>query len=206
MRRLQRTIVAVGLAVGFFVTGVGVAVPASAHARVVATLPAQGAIVRIPLTRVSVWFDEPVTLLPHALGVTTDLGIPVTLETPRLIHGTLLTAALQDRLAPGRYAVAWRVQADDGHIESDSFTFVVASAGAQAPTTSAGPAQLPPAPAPAPGEPIWPVLVAAGIAVAGGLAAGVAVRRGLRLAGLGAAAASRDSASPPERETFRLPM
>ena len=183
---------------------VGLAAPASAHARAIATSPATGGTVHGALTQVSVTFDEAVTLVPHALRMTTDRGIPVNLESARLsAGGKVLSAAVQDRLAPGGYAVAWRVQADDGHLVSSTFTFSVSPPAGGSATVRAGRAA--PAPPPAPAEPLWPVLVAIGLALVGGLAAGVAVTRGLRVA---AARNGGDgyAASPQDHETLRLPM
>lgn len=156
------------------------------------------------LTAVSVTFDEAVTLVPHALQMTTDLGIPVNLEAARLSsQDKVLSARIQDHLAAGSYSVAWRVQADDGHLESSTFSFSVAPSG----VAHSGGAAVPSGPPPSgPGEPLWPVLVAAGLAVAGGVGAGLAVRRGLRLAGVGNALPDGHVMSPEDHESLRLPM
>ena len=194
LRILSTAVLALGVVVGS-------AAPALAHARAVSTQPANGSNVHRGLTQVSVTFDEAVTLVPHALRVTTDMGMPVALESPRLSHnGTVLSARIQDRLASGRYAVAWRVQADDGHLESSTFAFTVAGAGA-----TAAAAALPDAP-PAPGEPLWPVLIAAAIAAVGGIGAGFTVRRGLRLALPAPTEPYGHDLSPSNHETLRLPM
>jgi methionine-rich copper-binding protein CopC len=182
------------LAIAVTAAVVGLASPAFAHAKVVSTSPGNGQTVQGDVKTVSVLFDDVVTLVPHALVVTTDLGIPVSLESPRIIHGKTLEAFVQDHLAAGHYVVAWRIQADDGHIESSSFGFTVA--GAAAPT-SGHRAASPTAP-PSPGEPIWPVLVAAAIALAAGTGAGVAVRRGLRIAAAGDIAAVHVTQNPDE--------
>jgi methionine-rich copper-binding protein CopC len=177
MKRIQQALAA-GVLVGGLVTMF--AAPAEAHAEVRATSPGSGSSVHGTLTEVSVTFDEAVSLVPHALRMTTDLGIPVQLEVARLTDsGKLLSAQVQDHLAAGHYAVAWRVQADDGHIESSTFSFSVVGAAVPA---SPG-VQAPAGPLPSgPGEPLWPILVAAAIAAAGGVGAGFAVRRGLRIA------------------------
>ena len=156
---------------------VAVAGPAFAHATVVGTTPGDGQLVHGDVPMVSVQFDDVVTLVPYALAMTTDGGIPVALETPRVVHGRTLEALVQTHLAAGRYIVAWRIQADDGHLESSSFSFTVA--GGSAPSTGQ---QVAAAPTPKPGQPIWPVVVAAAIAVSAGAGAGLAVRRGLRVA------------------------
>ena len=184
------------------VAGLASATPAWAHAEVKATSPQAGSNVHGTLTRISVTFTEAVTLVPHALRLTTDAGIPVNLETPHLSSGgTVLAANVQDRLASGRYAVAWRVQADDGHLEASTFSFAVSASTRPSATGTAETT-----PPPAPNEPLWPVLVAAGIALAGGIAAGVAVRRGLSLVRAAPLPTDQHGGSPAEHDSLRLPM
>lgn len=196
-RALATAAMTMGLVIGF-------ALPAAAHAEVVATSPTSGSTVHGKITQISVTFDEAVSLVPHALRLTTDAGIPVNLETPRLSNrGKTLSAQVQDNLAPGRYAVGWRAQADDGHLETSTFSFSVAAGAAPAGSTKAPAA--PPRPA-TPADPMWPVFVAAGIALAGGVAAGLAVRRGLRFVGAPQTYPGENGASPPRHETLRLPM
>lgn len=201
MRRRSRALVASSLLASALLAAVAPAGPALAHAEVVSTYPQAGSTVHGTLTKVSVTFDEAVTLVPNALKVTTDAGIPIQLETPRLLdHGKVLLGRIQDHLAAGRYAVAWRAQADDGHLESSTFSFAIGAG------TAPGAAMSPALPQPAsPAEPLWPVLVAAGVALVGGVGAGLGVRRGLRLAALHASYSAGDASSHSERETFRLP-
>lgn len=175
MRRLRAL-----LAVAVVAVLVGMMPSAFAHARVVATYPGDGSTVSGDVTQVWVRFDDTVSLVPRALTVTTDRGIPINLEAPRLVGGKTIKAFVQDHLAPGNYAVGWRVQADDGHVESATFMFTVAGD-----MTTGSPAAAPAADAPPPtaDDPLWPVLVAAGVALAAGVGAGIAVHRGLRLTG-----------------------
>ena len=181
----------------------GFAAPADAHAEVQSTYPEAGSTVHGALTQVSIRFDEAVTLVPNAVRLATDQAIPVNLESPRLSQGgKVLSARVQDRLTTGNYVVAWRVQADDGHLESSTFSFAVTASGGG----HAAPAPLPTSPPPAPGEPLWPVLVAAGIAVIGGAGAGYATRRGLRLVRSVPITLSGDPTSSPEHGSLRLPM
>jgi methionine-rich copper-binding protein CopC len=162
---------------GVLATGTGTA---WAHAEVVATYPS-GTVSPQRLTHVSVTFDEAVELIPRALVVTTDLGVPIALDSPRLSKdGLVLRASLQDAVGPGRYSAGWRVRSDDGHIESGNFQFRLTgtspaggTAGGRSSTTANPPSM-------APGEPVWPVLVAIGLAIAAGLGAAIVVRRGLR--------------------------
>ena len=68
------------------------AAPASAHTKVLSTSPADGQTVHGDVTMISVRFDDVVTLVPHALVVTTDLGIPVQIESPGIVNGKTLEA------------------------------------------------------------------------------------------------------------------
>lgn len=191
----QATRLAVTTAVAGLVLLLAVPGVAWAHAEVVATYPA-GVTTPSRLTHIAVRFDEAVTLVPRALSLTTDLGVPVALDRPLLLHGRLLRAGLQDSVAPGRYVVVWRVEADDGHVESGTFRFRLRAAAASRPPgrTRARAAS------PAPADPVWPVVVAAGIAVAAGVGAGVVVRRGLRTLGLGGPLYPPDSHAPSQDE------
>src|SRR3954466_6630964 len=127
--RLGRAAAAVATAwVGLVAVAPGVA---SAHARMVASSPSPGASLSSPVHEVTVRFDDPVALVPHALTLTTDLGEPVTTDPPAVGgRGKVLHATLQAALAPGGYVVAWRIRSDDGHIEASTFTFTMLGAGA----------------------------------------------------------------------------
>ena len=149
--------------------------PAAAHARVERTTPGSGATVDGRLKVISVVFDDPVEVVPRSLVVTGSTGAPQTIGAPHVVGKHILQAALSDRLPAGRYLVGWRILSDDGHIESGSFGFTVTLAGG-APATRAGvSAGMPPAP----GQPTWPVVVAAVMAAAACLGAALVVVRGL---------------------------
>jgi copper resistance protein C len=150
------------------------ATPASAHARVLRTTPGNGVTSDGRLAVISVVFDDPVQVVPRSLVLTGATGAPQPIAAPRVLNGHILQARLSDRLPAGRYFVGWRILSDDGHIESGSFGFSVAVAGAE-PPASAGTGAVPPAPA----EPIWPVVVAASMAAAACLGAALVVVRGL---------------------------
>jgi methionine-rich copper-binding protein CopC len=154
------------------------ATDASAHAEVVSTSPTAGSSIGHAPDTISVTFSEAVDLVPRALTLTTDLGVPVALRQPRLVHGgQILVAAVADDLASGGYRVGWRALADDGHVEGGSFGFTLAvGAGGASAVTRPSQTATPPA---SPGEPIWPVAVAAALAVAALAGAAVVVRRGL---------------------------
>jgi len=164
---------------GLAAAGVSVlmtAAPASAHARVERTTPGNGATIDGRLKVISVVFDDPVQVVPRSLVVTGSTGAPQTLGAPRVIKKHILQASLSDRLPAGRYLVGWRILSDDGHIESGSFGFTVTPAGA-APATQAGVGAG--AVPTAPGQPTWPVVVAAVMAAAACMGAALVVVRGL---------------------------
>ena len=151
--------------------------PALAHASLIGSTPADGASVSAPRS-ISLQFDDVVKLVPQSLVLTSATGSPLQLGAPRIVgNDRTLTATVPERLAQGRYFVAWRILADDGHIVVGTLTFnVLAGAGAATPASASTPA----APIPTPGQPAWPIVVAALLAVAAGLGAAVVVRRGLR--------------------------
>jgi len=208
MLALHRTMAAVVLTGGALLAMVGTAPPALAHAKVKSTSPAAGTTVQGTPRQIVITFNEAVDLVPHALRVVTDLGLPIQLEDARLSRGgTVLLAHVQDHLAAGGYAVAWRVLADDGHIESDTFTFTVAGGGTgtgERPTLQSAAGKA--APPSSPQEPLWPVFVAVGIALLGGAGAGLVVRRGLQIAAADGAAAYDHAASREGHVSSRLPM
>src|ERR1044072_7523613 len=104
MRSLLRlAVLPVVACLGVLTAGTGTA---WAHAEVVTTYPSSTAAPH-RLTHVSVTFDEPVEVIPRALVLTTDLGVPVALDSARLIDGRTLRADLQDTVAPGRYLAGW---------------------------------------------------------------------------------------------------
>jgi copper resistance protein C len=180
------------------------ATPAAAHAKVVRTTPASGASIDGTLKEITVAFDDDVQLVPHALVVTGGTGAPLTTGAPRIVGDRVLQVAVLDRLVPGSYFVGWRILSDDGHVETGSFGFTVAAAGAvaQAAPVSAAP--------PPPAQPVWPVAVAAALAAAAVIGGALVTARGLaavRAAGLLVPYPDEellgDAASPRERTASR---
>jgi methionine-rich copper-binding protein CopC len=177
--------------------------PAEAHAKVVRTTPTDGTTTNGRISVVRVVFDDPVRLVPRSLVVSGSTGAPEPIGAPRVIHGRTLEASVPGRLPAGRYFVGWRILSDDGHVESGSFGFTVAAAGAaKAPPAAVGSST------PAPAQPIWPVIVAAvmaGVAVLGGALVAV---RGLAAVRNAAGASPRpadvlDAASAREHAPMR---
>lgn len=161
-----------------FVGLLAAAPPAAAHAKLLSSSPADGASVNPHIKSITLTFDDVIKLVPRSLVVTGANGAPLTTAPPQLVTSRVMQVKLLDQLTPGRYFVAWRILADDGHIESGSFGFA-ASRGATGQTAAAA------APAPAPAQPIWPVVVAAVLAVAALAGAALVVTRGARALELG---------------------
>jgi methionine-rich copper-binding protein CopC len=169
---MRRTVTRLALLATTVVAALCLAGPASAHAKLVSSSPAGGSFVAPRLTAVTLTFDDVVQLVPRSLVVTGASGVPLTTAPVQLLSSRVVQARLLDRLTAGRYLVAWRVLADDGHIESGSFGFQVAAGAAQHPAATGAP--------PADAQPVWPVVVAATMAVIALLGAALVVRRGSR--------------------------
>lgn len=107
----------------------GTAAPASAHATLVSTDPADGAVLPEAPDDVTFTFDESVSLVADGLQVYDAAGEPVEAESSA--RDAVVTADLPDGLDDGTYVVTWRVVSSDGHPIAGSLTFHV---GAPSPT------------------------------------------------------------------------
>lgn len=114
--------------------GLSVGLPpstASAHAELVSTVPAAGAVVSTAPATVELTFDEPVFLVPDGLQLYDASGTPRTLTAST--EGATVRATLPAQLPGGSYVVGWRVVSDDSHPESGVLAFAVGRASANAP-------------------------------------------------------------------------
>lgn len=105
------------------VLATGWATPASAHASLVSTDPAEGAVLTQAPDRVTLTFDEPVRLVPDGLLAFDAAGEQVEVEPAAT--GLEVTGDLTGDLADGTYVVTWRVVSADGHPIAGSLTFHV---------------------------------------------------------------------------------
>ncbi|GAA4803640.1 hypothetical protein GCM10025786_03040 [Nocardioides caeni] len=101
----------------------GTAVPASAHATLVSSDPAEGAILPGAPSSVTFTFDEAVQLVPDGLLAFDASGQPV--EIDAAASGAEVTGELPGELGDGTYVVTWRVVSADGHPIAGSLTFHV---------------------------------------------------------------------------------
>lgn len=107
----------------------GTAAPASAHASLVSTDPAEGAVLPEAPDEVTFTFDEAVSLVADGVQVYDAAGEPV--EADASSSDAVVRAGLPDGLDDGTYVVTWRVVSSDGHPIAGSLTFHV---GAPSPT------------------------------------------------------------------------
>lgn len=112
---------------------VGTAGPASAHATLVGTDPAEGSVLTSVPDVVTFTFDEPVSLPgADAVQVFDATGEPV--ESDSSSRDEVVTTDLPDTLDDGSYVIVWRAISADGHPIAGSLTFAV---GAPSPQVAA---------------------------------------------------------------------
>jgi copper transport protein len=121
MTRRVPALLAVLLTAAFAV--VGGASPASAHATLVSSDPAEGTVLAESPGRVAFTFDEAVQLVPGGLLAFDASGEQVDVEASA--SGTVVEGDLPDTLDEGTYVITWRVVSSDGHPIAGSLTFHV---------------------------------------------------------------------------------
>ncbi|TWH03974.1 copper transport protein [Nocardioides sp. J9] len=110
----------------------GLAAPASAHATLVSSDPAEGEVLDAAPEEVTFTFDEPVSLVPDGLLAFDAAGEQVDVEASA--SGTEVRGGLPGDLDNGTYVITWRVVSADGHPIAGSLTFHV---GAPSPKVEA---------------------------------------------------------------------
>ncbi|HEY5057968.1 MAG TPA: copper resistance protein CopC, partial [Gaiellaceae bacterium] len=104
----------------------GLAVPAAAaaHANLVRTEPANGAVLARPPAQVRVVFDDTVRAGPGIAAVRNGGG-SVLAGRGRVEGGRTLVVPVRRGLPDGDYSVRWSVISNDGHLESGVLAFAV---------------------------------------------------------------------------------
>ena len=97
--------------------------PASAHAKLDSSDPANGAALSAAPTTVSLTFDEPVT--DPVLTSSDDVGNVVDLGDPS-ISGSTITATWPTGTGGGLFRVEWQVKSDDGDVIDGVILFSIA--------------------------------------------------------------------------------
>ncbi|GAA1386936.1 copper resistance CopC/CopD family protein [Catellatospora chokoriensis] len=112
----------------------GLPQPAHAHAHLVGTDPAEGAVLQTAPDRVLFTFDEAVRGVPGGVQIYGPQGEQV--EARPTVTGAELEVVPAARLGHGTTVITWRVVSDDGHPISGALTF---SVGAPTPVTTPAP-------------------------------------------------------------------
>lgn len=105
------------------------AAPAPVHVHLKRSEPMADSTVTTAPTEIRLWYSAPVqvavtTVRVAAVDGTSQATIPVRAGTG---ENAPLIAALPRPLANGRYSVAWRTMARDGHVLTGTFSFTVAT-------------------------------------------------------------------------------
>ncbi|MGY6023804.1 copper resistance CopC/CopD family protein [Streptomyces spinosirectus] len=121
--RRMRTLVLLCLTViGVLLAGAG---PASAHAALTGSDPAQGVVVDKAPSQVTLTFSEKVATSDDSLRVLDPKGKRVDDRKPSNVSGTSYAVQLGSGLPDGTYTVAWQVVSADSHPVAGAFTFSI---------------------------------------------------------------------------------
>ncbi|KAA1418691.1 copper resistance protein CopC [Nocardioides humilatus] len=125
MRRALAAVLLAGALMGL------AAAPASAHASLVSSDPAEGEVLAEAPEQVTLTFDEPVTVVDDGVKAYDAAGDPLDIDAAA--RDEVVTAELPGGLDDGTYVVVWRVVSSDGHPITGSVTFHI---GAPSPSVS----------------------------------------------------------------------
>ena len=103
---------------------IGVAAPASAHARLISSAPARDARVASPAS-LRLTFSERAVPAFSTLEIADSQGRAVPVRVTVSEDGLTLTGVPGRRLAAGLHTVTWRIATSDGHRMTGSYTFTV---------------------------------------------------------------------------------
>ncbi|MFD5539443.1 copper resistance CopC/CopD family protein, partial [Streptomyces sp. NPDC127079] len=118
-----RTLVLLFLAVtGALLAGAG---PASAHAALTGSDPAQGVVVPEAPDQISLTFSENVSMNSNSIRVLDPQGKRVDTAKPDNLSATTYGVQLKSGLGKGTYTVAWQVVSADSHPVAGAYTFSV---------------------------------------------------------------------------------
>ncbi|MDQ6656794.1 MAG: copper resistance protein CopC [Actinomycetota bacterium] len=138
-RRSTRLIGAVLAIVLAAVTGVGLALPASAHDVLRGSNPADGSTLSTAPSTITLTFDQPVQDFQPVLTVTGPNGNRFSSGAPT-VAGDVVWIAVTGAGPAGRYTAGWRVVSADGHRVSGEISYTLAAGAAGTVTGSAAPA------------------------------------------------------------------
>jgi copper resistance protein C len=120
----QRTIVVIAASAALVLSGTATAL---AHAHLVRATPAVGGTVQVPVSEVTLRFNERLegkfssVVVRDSTGKQVDKGDGAVDKNDR----TLMRVQMQQPVAPGVYKVEWKVMSADTHKVDGNFTFKV---------------------------------------------------------------------------------
>lgn len=109
---------------GALLAGAG---PASAHAALTGSDPAQGVVVDKAPTQVTLTFSETVSMNDDSLRVLDPKGTRVDTGKPSEVSGTTYAVPLHSGLPDGTYTVTYQVVSADSHPVAGAYTFSIGS-------------------------------------------------------------------------------
>ncbi|MFD7131087.1 copper resistance CopC/CopD family protein [Streptomyces sp. NPDC059894] len=109
---------------GALLAGAG---PASAHAALTGSDPAQGAVVDTAPAQVSLTFSEQVAMNGDSLRVLDPKGTRADTGEPSNVSGTTYAVQLHSGLPDGTYTVTYQVVSADSHPVAGAYTFSIGS-------------------------------------------------------------------------------
>lgn len=109
-----------------------VAAPASAHDSLIASTPADGETLTAAPTELTLSYSAEIAQIGADVVVTDPAGTVV--SQPLTVAGTDVVVPLAADLAPGSYAIAWRVTSSDGHPIDGALTFTLDVPAVASPT------------------------------------------------------------------------
>ncbi|MFE6744400.1 FixH family protein [Kitasatospora purpeofusca] len=135
-RRTAGLLGVLGAVLALLLAGAG---PASAHAALQSTDPAQNAVLPVAPQTVTLTFSEAVSLSSDSVRVLDPTGRAVDSGSPAHADGKDNTArvGLGSGLANGTYTVAWRAVSEDSHPIGGAFTFSIGAPSATTVSTTA---------------------------------------------------------------------
>ncbi|QXC62886.1 copper resistance protein CopC/CopD [Aquihabitans sp. G128] len=123
-RPLRRAARAVALVAAVLALALAPASPASAHAELTSTNPADGGVEATAPKEVTLQFSEDVAVQADGVRILDGNGERVDAGTATA-SGDTVTAKVDGTLSKGGYVVAWRVLSADGHPVRGAFSFSV---------------------------------------------------------------------------------
>lgn len=118
-----RAVRIVTVVAGLLLLAVGLTGPAAAHATLVSSDPADGAVLSAAPSTMTFTFDETVSLPDGGVQVFDADGN--TLDVSATARDAVVTVDLPDRMRTGTYVVTWRAVSGDGHPIAGSVTFSI---------------------------------------------------------------------------------